>query len=342
MGHSVNIRVHGRGNAWPVMLGEEHPFYDRKDYRDLSNAAFSLEVYEKGSLLAEVLVDAGHGTVQSLISGPNRIPHCICLTHGHMDHTLGVDWVVQSHTRRQGGRERYPVYASHPVYHLLILSYPQLESLTEHRELLPGEPVSLEVPGRVVVRAYPVYHGPHASGASMLLFETAGKKILFTGDLITPLLREEDYAELEDVDLVVVDSNNRFPWPRTNHWSFSGHPERPMERAGPLLDFLEKMDPHDFTDLHEMPAHAVTGPYLDTVRKQWDPVRQPFTLLEFVQRIRPGRVALVHYSGSEDERHYGLPRLSATELLDWALKTSAAAGGRAAFHIPAAGENLVP
>ena len=40
MEHSVKLIVHGRGNAWPVPLGETHPFYDNTDYRDLANAAF--------------------------------------------------------------------------------------------------------------------------------------------------------------------------------------------------------------------------------------------------------------------------------------------------------------
>jgi hypothetical protein len=53
----VKLWIHGRGNAWPIPLGETHPFYDRHNPRDLSNAAFSLLLEEGKSTLADVLVD---------------------------------------------------------------------------------------------------------------------------------------------------------------------------------------------------------------------------------------------------------------------------------------------
>ena len=56
MEKKTELVVHGRGNAWPVSLGEEHPFYDRRNYRDLSNAAYSLVVSTGGKVDADVNV----------------------------------------------------------------------------------------------------------------------------------------------------------------------------------------------------------------------------------------------------------------------------------------------
>jgi len=32
----------GRGNVWPVVLGQEHTFYNRLNYEDLANASCSI------------------------------------------------------------------------------------------------------------------------------------------------------------------------------------------------------------------------------------------------------------------------------------------------------------
>ena len=338
----MKIHVHGRGNAWPVPLGQVHPFYDRCDYRDLANAAFSLEISDSDVLMGEVLVDAGHGTIQSLIAGANRIPHCICLTHGHMDHTLSVDWVVQSFWRQHQGEKKYPIYASKPVFRFLIQSYPHLEGLVDFIELYPGVPTKLKVEGDFFLTGYPVYHGPAAMGASMLLFEHNGKRILFTGDLFSPLLREEDYRKLHGVDTMVVDCNNRFPWPRTNHWSFAGHPDFPEERSEALKTFLNDNHPEHFTAPHlKEGSSRKTELYLDQVMQEWSMTDQPFTILEFVKRLDPGRVFLVHYSGAEDQIYYSEPQLSEEQLIHWVKETAKALRVRSEFIIPRAGEEMI-
>jgi glyoxylase-like metal-dependent hydrolase (beta-lactamase superfamily II) len=341
MKHALQLLVHGRGNAWPVMLGERHPFYDRHDYRDLANAAFSLVARDDGILSGDILVDAGHGTIQSLLAGVNRIPDCICLTHGHMDHTLSVDWVVQSYWKLHQKERRYPLYATLPVYRFLIRSYPHLEEILEFRELVPGETVNLELGRRTSLTGYPVYHGQGAVGASMLFFESGAKRVLFTGDLFSPLLRKEDYKRLQGADLVVADCNNRFPWPRTNHWSFAGHPDDPMERSEPLCSFLGETDLHGLTGPHlGGGAGEATASYFERFTAEWDPQTQPFTLLEFLSRIDARRVVLVHYSGTEDQKHYGEPMLSAAQLRKWVAETASRAGAGASFIIPEPGEEI--
>lgn len=335
---TIQLVVHGRGNAWPVPLGESHPFYDRTDPRDLSNAAFSL-VTGSGNKLSEILIDAGHGTIQSLVSGSNRIPDCICLTHGHMDHTLSVDWVVQSYWRQHDRKKRYPLYSTMPTYRFLIQSYPHLEELIDFRELIPGIPQMVGRNEAFRLTAYPVYHGNSAAGASMLLFEKNGYRILFTGDLFSPLLREEDYHQLGEIHMMVVDTNNRFPWPRTNHWSFAGDREIPVKRNDTLETFMEKLEWETVCGPHELQeAGDQSRAYFNQLKEEWSTDKQALTIMEFLKRIRSERVMLVHYSGMEDQKYYGQESLPSGELLSWVSSTAALAGIDSKFIIPESGQ----
>ena len=98
------VRVNGVGNAWPVPLGSDHPFYDPGDPEQLANVSFSLLKSSGNSPTSttiewEILIDAGHGIVQYLIRHGNRIPEAVVLTHAHLDHTLSLDWIIQSFYR---------------------------------------------------------------------------------------------------------------------------------------------------------------------------------------------------------------------------------------------------
>ena len=323
----LDILVHGRGNAWPVPLGEEHPFYNREDPRDLSNASFSLQLRTRNTLQSSVLIDAGHGTVQSLLSGDNRIPDCICLTHGHLDHTLSVDWVVQSFWRKHRKERRYPIYATLPVYRFLLQSYPHLADLTEHRELEFGETITAckELPFQLT--PFPAYHGPGAIGASMLLFEYQDHRVLFTGDLLAPMLRKEDYKHLAGTDLVVADTNNRFPWPRTNHWSFAASSTEAMKRIEILESFAAELDWKKVAVPHVQEGISRKNrEYLSQLEQEWRSAPSFLTILEFMEQIRPKKLMLVHYSGSEDRKYHGEEILSAGELQSWASDTIKRAG----------------
>lgn len=339
MGMTLQLVVHGRGNAWPVPLGETHPFYNMNDPRDLSNAAFSLVASDRESIVADVLVDAGHGTVQSLITGSNRIPDSICLTHGHMDHTLSVDWIVQSFWRRHEKRRLFPVYTTAPIYQFLLSSYPHLKPLIDFRELVYGKTIQMGNASSFRLTAYPVFHGKSAVGASMLLFEIEEHRVLFTGDLFSPLLRCEDYDRLKGVDLLVVDTNNRFPWPRTNHWSFAGHPGNFMDRSKALKAFIKDLSWKDVTAPHDQRAYGESNwTYFRQLEDEWNLEEQPFTILEFLRRIDPQLVVPVHYSGAEDSKYYSESILSGHELLSWIIRASQSTGIDSRYLIPETGQ----
>lgn len=341
MTRSLHLKVHGKGNAWPVPLGETHPYYDRTRPQDLSNAAFSLELREGSKLSCSILVDAGHGTIQSLISGANRIPDCICLTHGHMDHTLSVDWIVQSFWRSQNKAHPYPIYASRPVSAFFKQSYPHLSNMVDFRILEFGRQISLDQDPSVQLTAFPAYHGQGALGASMLLFEVGGQKVLFTGDLLTPLLRKEDYKSLQDLDLLVVDTNNRFPWPRTNHWSFVGDPDSSLERSERLMDYYRALSWDQIVQPYQLSrSDSVNRDYLRQVGEEWSLTAQPLSILEFLRLTEPRRVLPVHYSGAEDLKHHQQAILTPEELSRWIQTESGKAGLKTGFDFPEVGEIL--
>ncbi|MGM0505423.1 MAG: MBL fold metallo-hydrolase [Bacteroidota bacterium] len=314
----VQLRINGRGNAWPVFLGQDHPFYNRKKYEDLANASCSIlkrNHKEKNEIEWELLIDAGHGTVQYFLQNHNRIPEAIFITHPHIDHFLGIDWIIQSYSKIY--QKPYPVYATILAWKKILVAFPQLEPLVDFNELKPCKSTIVDqVPG-VQITAYPVYHGQSAEGAAMFLFEVEGKKVLFTGDLLCPLLKEEDLNKLSSVDLLITDANNRFPYPECNHWSIIS------ETKGGKPNYLEKF-------IHNHSIGLLLTPHL----KAYAPIsysncfnfflENNFTLhhfifdsLSFVKQTKPKQVVFMHYSGNEDEKYYQESILNHSELQSW-------------------------
>ncbi len=129
------VRVNGVGNAWPVPLGTDHPFYDPGDPEQLANVSFSLIKTRIGnptpeSIEWEILIDAGHGIVQYLIRHGNRFPDAAVLTHAHLDHTLSLDWIIQSYYRHHRKEKKFPLYSSRTGWDFVSASFPQLPALT--------------------------------------------------------------------------------------------------------------------------------------------------------------------------------------------------------------------
>ena len=160
----IYIRTNGRGNAWPVPLGREHPFYDKNQFEDLANASFSIIKFANDkSIEKELLIDAGHGAIQYLIQSANRIPEAIFLTHPHIDHTISIDWVVQSYWRQY--KKKYPIYASPLCWEQTLATFPQLAKLVNFKALYAGKARKVDELTGMEVVFYPVFHGESAAGA---------------------------------------------------------------------------------------------------------------------------------------------------------------------------------
>ena len=220
------VRINGKGNAWPVILGQDHPFYNRSNLEELANASCSIIKSEHDNINVhniewEVMIDAGHGAVQYLLKNCNRIPDALCITHPHIDHTLGIDWIIQSYYKTY--KKQYPVYCTALCWERTLTSFPHLKEMVNFKELIPFKEKEVTEADHLTVIPFPVYHGQSAVGAVMLNFkyneESKSKKMLFSGDILCPILRKDDYSYLHDLDLFIADANNRFPYPKSNHWS---------------------------------------------------------------------------------------------------------------------------
>lgn len=341
--NKTGIRINGRGNAWPIPLGREHPMYKRGKEPDYANASFSLMSLNREksneSVNWELLIDAGHGTVPMLLKTYNRIPEAIVLTHPHLDHFLGIDWVAQSHYRFNN-KQKFPLYATRLCREILISNLPHLEKIIDFKYLDYGVPrIPDEIPG-IELTAYPVYHGTRAKGAAMVVADVESiaeskQKIIFSGDLLCPLVRETDYDDLQGAKFLFADVNNRFPYPRTNHWSMVSEGYETY-----LNTWLKKITMEDLF-LPHLPdtKDPVLPGYLQLLRNDGcKPDDLYWSLLEWIKRINPEKTLLVHYSGREDEKYHNKPLMNSSQLGAWAKQQAAEKDIHSEFRVPETGE----
>lgn len=349
------IRVLGRGNAWPVALGDEHPFYSGDSADNFSNAAFSIfsakdEKADPSAINWEILIDAGHGTVQYLLKYSNRLPEAIVLTHAHPDHTLAVDWVVHSHRRKYPNGKKFPIYATRRSWEFFIQTTPLMAKYVEHKELKPGMTVDIEETDKLRVTSLPTFHGESAFGANMLVFEYPKsdhmEKVVFSGDVMCPLLRERDYHYIQDAKYLFVDSNNRFPYPSSNHWSFSSNDPKNNKISKFLTEWKENTSLSYLISTHTHHKYdRIVHRYFDQfLAENLSSLNIPLTIMEFLSYAPIKDVFLVHYSGDDDEKIYGEERLTQNELKKWANKQVQEFYLKVSIHLPNTGDvyKLVP
>jgi len=164
------------------------------------------------------------------------------------------------------------------------------------------------------------------------------KKIVFTGDILCPLLRKADYRYLQEADYLFTDANNRFPYPSSNHWSISPDAPDGSGESGFLRAFREKIScthliaPH-IPVARDPEIHA----YFDEFLAYCDE-RIPLSVFEFVERINPGKVCLVHYGGMEDRNHHGESLLNPVQLENWTNAKAELKGLASSFLVPRPGD----
>lgn len=339
------VRVNGRGNAWPIYLGSTSNFYDNSSL-DLANASYSLlgcnkSKFSQSCIEWEVLIDAGHHTAPFLIQNGNRIPEAVVLTHGHMDHTLGLDWVAQSKYRLSNRKHKLAVYASLPVWQFVIQSFPHLKSIINFKELLPGEKVPIDEVDKLNVTAFPVFHGESAKGASMLFFETPNNKsVLFTGDMLCPLLRKADYDAIKSSSYVFIDTNNRYPYPDSNHGSIVASTPTKTSISPYLEEWYSKaalnylLSPHQLNHYNKIHCE-----YFEEYLTDFKHVSElPHTVLEFAQKSKIKQICLIHFGGMEDEKYYNHNCPTTNELQKWTTEKFKKAEINARIHVPFTGD----
>jgi len=343
------VRVNGVGNAWPVPLGSDHPFYDPGDTEQLANVSFSLLKSSGNSptpnaIEWEVLIDAGHGVVQYLIRHGNRLPEAVVLTHGHLDHTLSLDWIIQSYHRHHRKEKKFPIYSSPKAWDFLGQSFPQLPPLARHAELKPGGSTEIEGIPEIRLSTYPVFHGEMAPGPLMLVFELKlpekeeTVKIVFSGDLLCPLLRKADYRYINDSSMFFLDANNRFPYTSSNHWSICSEGPDGRSESKYLKSFRQQIScTHLIAGQLPVIRDEIVHAYFDEFLAYCDE-SIPFSVFDFCKKVTSKKTMLVHYSGMEDKNHGGEDILNPVQLENWANAEAERRGIDSHFQVPQPGD----
>ncbi|MFC2098847.1 MBL fold metallo-hydrolase [Bacteroidota bacterium] len=342
------VRVNGTGNAWPVPLGTDHPFYDPADPEQLANVSFSILKTSSGKIETadiewEVLVDAGHGIVQYLIRHGNRLPEAVVLTHSHLDHTLSLDWIIQSYFRHNQKKKKMPLYASRQGWEFVSASFPQLPPLTEHKDLQPGITVPIKGIPELYLTPLPVYHGEHSPGPNMLVFELRlpGRdpvKTIFSGDVLCPLLRKADFRYLKAASMAFLDSNNRFPYTASNHWSICSEGPDGRTESKYLKAYRQQLSCTHLISAHlPVSRDPVAHEYFDEFLAYCDE-NIPMSVFDFCSLSTPRKVMLVHYSGMEDRNHGAEEILNPVQLENWTNAEAERRGIKSEFLVPLPGD----
>ena len=330
------IRINGCGNAWPILIGTTHPFYSIENINDLYNTSFSIiktstELFDINNIEWEILIDAGLGSIYNIIQNENRLPDAVFLTHAHPDHCAGLEWIVQSNYRIYG-KSDYPVYCSSGCYKHLVMTFPHISKFISFKELKPANEIIIN--NYMSVIQYPVFHGNSALGSSMFLFNINSSKILFTGDILCPLITKTDIYDLKGTKYLFTDCNNRFPYPRTNHWSFMRNNAKEF-----LNDFLREINFEILLKPHiSNQVNNSINEYFNNIETEKDIKSHTFTIIDFCKRILPENIVLVHYSGIEDKKYYNEPLLSKPELQSWANIKAVEEGLNTKIIVPLQGE----
>jgi glyoxylase-like metal-dependent hydrolase (beta-lactamase superfamily II) len=343
------IRTNGRANAWPIFLGSEHPFYSKANPDDLSNASFSIiksdsDKFSSGSVRWEIIVDAGNNTASYLIRNENRIPETIVLTHPHMDHALGVDWIVQSYYYKYDKKRKYPLYATNLCWEFVKQSYPHLNHIIDFNELKPGIGTKIDEVDNLKVTPFPVFHGSTAIGASMLVFEFSDNqirsKVIFTGDMLCPLLREKDYIFIRESDVIYIDCNNRFSYPKSNHGSLITTMPGNNSESKFLTEWKKEIyisfliAPH-LEKNYDKAKHSYFDEFLSD---NPDLTKIPFSIIDFIKRTKISEVNLVHYSGYEDKKFYNQDIVDDKMLEKFANENALSCKLTSKFSVPKVGD----
>ncbi len=346
----ITIRVNGRGNAWPVFIGKRHPFYSTGDPDDLGNVSFSIfgtseTEFSTRSILWSLLVDAGNNIPSYIIRNENRIPDALFVTHPHLDHTLGIDWIAESYYYTHNKSKKYPLYATLPCWNEVRNSYGQLESIIEYKELIPGIKRQVGEVAGIMVTALPVFHGESGFGASMLIFEfNAGDETkttaVFSGDMLCPLIRNADFKMLSEAKILYIDCNNRFSYPLSTHGSFVSKNQTTGTLSKYMVEYLDKLT---FT---QMMAPHLQKPYNDAIHDYFNeflsenstPGQLPFSVIDFVRRTHIPDIGLIHYSGGEDEKYSKQNVVSDSKLEEWARGIARDEGLKTRIAVPRTGD----
>ena len=165
--------------------------------------------------------------------------------------------------------------------------------------------------------------------------------VLFTGDILCPLLRKKDYGSLARADLLFIDCNNRFPYPQSNHISFTRNKPGDRHISSYLAEWLAKTRIPNLINPHQHSSQSIAEKqYWEEFQSDWSAIREiPHSILDLVLLTQIPHVYLMHYFGLYDRDLYGQSLLSPGEMSAWAQKEAEHEGlKKVRFAVPEVGE----
>jgi hypothetical protein len=160
--------------------------------------------------------------------------------------------------------------------------------------------------------------------------------MVFTGDILCPLLRKKDIPLISKAEKLFIDTNDRFPAPESNHISFAGIPSL-SDNSDRLKNWFSSKRIDDLL----VPHSSQTGNlYFEEFVSDWKELSEiPHTTLDFLSLIAVPEVYLVHYWGWYDKMNYGEKYLDEYSLAEWAKETAYSSGLKGVeFYVPKVGE----
>ena len=145
-----------------------------------------------------------------------------------------------------------------------------------------------------------------------------------------------------ELNYLFVDSNNRFSYPLSNHFSMSVYEPEGDNKSKYLMDWLQNITMDDLLAPHQPFSGKSYRNYFMDFRKEINDLNNLcFSVFQFVQMIQPANTGLVHYGGMEDEKYYGQQNLSKQGLKDW-LKSQVIEGKIVEdIFLPSAGDVIL-
>ncbi len=234
------IRILGTLPSFQRELGCRCPRCHDPDLRQRGPTSASVILRHPGGT-EHHLVDAGEGIGERLFEEDGPWPlTAIWLTHGHADHILGMNRIVESLYRSRDAVSQsipIPVCCTSPAWESGPKAvFPYLMGRMEHRPVSPGRPLSLGSP-LLTFTALPVIHSPGSVIWVVQAGEENGKrvKVVLCWDL-KRFTRPEDRPEpdgqwgyhqnldedsplLQEPDVLIIDAMDFKTHPDSNHGS---------------------------------------------------------------------------------------------------------------------------
>jgi phosphoribosyl 1,2-cyclic phosphate phosphodiesterase len=215
-----------------------------------------------------ILIDCGPDIVRQWWANGLEGVDAVLITHEHGDHYLGLDELVAlRRSSPQQGWHPISTYATVEAWETIELRFAYLlEKTLEKKLAIPGQPLD-----GLKTKIIPckTFHGQVAKGSVGFVIEEAGKKLVYTSDLLY-LDNQEDLVRYPDVLII------------QSHWLNEPEVNRPsllsLQRA---LSMVRDWEPTRKVFLiHISDADPVPGdPANDFLKKipSKDPLRDPKT-----------------------------------------------------------------